>query len=643
MLIPLAGLATGILLSVAGAPLWLCIVLLATAILFYLILSNVSRDPVRSFTRNPLHHVWIYIAFAAVGIFCHDINRPLELEGRRIDSIIAVRGHISGISQTTSGDKALVDVYALVDSAGIQQPVDNMRIILRSDILSASTDDDILVQGSLMPIEDSDNYFGSGYASNMRRKGILYRMDCESEDMTVTGHNRTYAGMASQVRDRLEAAVEHTHLKKSTQNFLITVLLGDRAYLDRNTRDLFADAGISHMLALSGMHVAIISAILLWLLFPMNFFGLYRYRILVSTCLLLFYAFITGWSPSTVRATLMAMSVMACMFMERKNSAWNALLTATFVILLINPAAILDVGLQLSFMCVASLIFFVNPLNPIDHHEHHYIYRIYSTLLTTLVATVATWCLVAYCFSMVPVMFLPANILALPLLPAYLVMAIIYLALSAAGLEIGVLGNILDSALDALYSFLNWLSGDGTALTYTPTTATLILWLIFIALAAWLLNGDRPRWKKWTCAAAGCALVVSVPIQADAGREDAFIIQRGTYGVTLLSRHDGTETMLPMANGALSRCTLAGKDIVVADIPTSGLSADSCIYCDILVIGGGNREDLSEIMEFIRPGEIVIHPSVRRKREKTLINDAVAAGIPVHSIRNSGAYRHAAR
>lgn len=643
MLIPLTGLVSGILLSTAGAPLWVAILLLGAAVLFYLFLSSVSRDPVKSFTRNPYHHVWIFLAFAAVGIFDRDINSPCELADDRLTDIIAIRGHINGVSHTTSGDKAIVEVSALVDSAGRQESVDNMRIILRSEILSAVTDDDILVLGKLNKITDSDNYFNTGYARSQYRKGIYYQIDCNEGDIDVTGHTRTFTGVASSIRDRLEAAIEHTHLNKTTQNFLITVLLGDRAYLDRDTRDLFADAGISHMLALSGMHVAIISGILLWILFPMNFLGLYRYRILVSTILLLFYAFITGWAPSTVRATLMAMSVMVCMFMERKNSAWNALLTATFVILLISPGAVLDVGLQLSFMCVAALIFFVNPLNPIDHHEHHYIYAIYTAVLTTLVATVATWCLVAYSFGMVPVMFLPANILVLPLLPAYLVTAIIYLALSGFGLEIEILGYILDRALNGLYSILDWMSGEGTAINYSPTTLTLILWMVFLILAAWWLNGNRRRWKKWSCILLGCALVVSVPIQADADREDAFIIQRGIYEVTLLSRVNGKENTVSMQNRALSRCTLAGKDIIIADGPSHGMSVDTCLTCDILVIGGGNREELEEITKRIRPQEIVIHASVRRKREAALISEAKAASIPAHSIRREGAYRYPAR
>lgn len=180
------------------------------------------------------------------------------------------------------------------------------------------------------------------------------------------------------------------------------------------------------MLALSGMHVSIIAGIILWLLFPFNLFGIYKWRYIATLPILWGYTLVTGLSPSTVRAAIMLTVVMTCILTERKNSAWNALLLAVFIIILFNPDSLYDIGLQLSFICVASLIFFAGPLNPIDQHKHNILYDIVSAILVTLSATAASWVLSSYYFGIFPILFIPANLIVLPLLPIYVVLHLFF-------------------------------------------------------------------------------------------------------------------------------------------------------------------------------------------------------------------------
>ena len=144
---------------------------------------------------------------------------------------------------------------------GNAMPAVNLKIRLYSDAIGACVDDDVIIPLHLEPIEDSPDIFSKGYASAMRSKGICYSTRCAGNEISVYGHTSTFTGMALDLRDQIEGFIEKTPLDRATINFLITILLGDRAFLDRETRELFADAGVSHILALSGMHVAIISEI----------------------------------------------------------------------------------------------------------------------------------------------------------------------------------------------------------------------------------------------------------------------------------------------------------------------------------------------------------------------------------------------
>ena len=639
MLVPLAGMISGILAGTAGVGLWTGLSLILASCGLYLLLIHLTRNPVKSFTRNKYHYAWIMILFAGIGTITYDLNRPWQTE--HPDKFIYARGKVLDVAQSTTGDRATIAISTLWDDKGMPVNVDNMTLLVRSDAMTARPDDEVELPLKMQPIVDSENYFTSGYASAMNRKGIYYNTRCEGSEIKVTGHKMTPHGAALLARDNIEAFIEKTPLHKDTQNFLITILLGDRAYLDSSTRDLFSDAGISHILALSGMHVAIIAGIIMWLLFPINFFGMYRYRLLISTLLLLGYAFLTGWAPSTVRATLMAMAIMICLFLERKNSAWNALLLATAIILLFSPSALFDVGLQLSFLCVASLIFFVNPLNPITGQGHRSLYNVCRAILATLTATLGTWCVVAWYFGIVPVAFLPANLITLPLLPAYIVTAIVYLAATMCGIHLTWLATLLDLGPVCLKNMLTWLSGEGgSALNFSPSPVAVCLWLLFAASLAILLNSKKTRIKKLLCVMAGCAFLLSVAPAVNAAEEEAFIIRKGNGGVSVLSRMNRKDTILQMPRQQVTGCTIAHKYIVIGDCTVEHMTTDPAMTCDILVIAGGIREELPEILERIHPDRIVIHPSVRKVRETRLMSAADSLAIPCHSIRLHGAFRY---
>lgn len=658
MLMPLTGVVSGILLACGGASLWSALLLISCGVAIYILLTYKLSDPVKSYSLNKCHHVWILVIFGGIGIMSYDLDRPYILKNDPGEYTYAY-GRITDIRHTTSGDRAVVSVITLTDKSGNVCRTENMKLQLRSDAMGAVIGDNVLFPVHLSRIKDPDNYFTTGYAARMNNKGIYYETRCNGKEIITTGHSASIGSFAAHCRDRIEASIEKCALKKETRYFLITILLGDRAYLDPHTRDLFADAGISHILALSGMHVAIIGGIFLWLLFPINFMGLYRYRLLLSALLLVIYALLTGFAPSTVRATLMMATMVTCVFMERKNSAWNALLLSTFIILLVSPAALFDPGMQLSFICVASLIFFVRPLTPVGRRNYPMLYRVYTLVISSVVATAGTWCLCARYFGSVPILFLPANILTLPLLPGYLVIAVVYLFLDVTGIaslpyvkEIAeTTGFILDYGYYALERSLAILTSDGTsALEFSPTLLTTILWFVFLGVAALCLNEKKNNYIKWGCGALALAFAVSVATEAKADANEAFIIQKDIRTVSVLYRQHGrrSEKTVSFKRKTVSSCRMADKHIINVDCQVNTESGQYTVTsgsgdCDILLLSGGIRQSLQDILKTVSTSEVVIHPTVRKKREAKLIAEADSLGIPCHSIRRDGPYRYIKR
>ena len=139
---------------------------------------------------------------------------------------------------------------------------------------------------------------------------------------------------------------------EETAGFLTAILTGDRTLLPRQAGNDLSESGVYHITAVSGMHCGFLAAAVAFLV------GWHRRRLL-AVCtipLLVFYALMTGGSPSVVRACVMLSLLLAAPLFRRENDGPTSLLTALMLILLHNPFAAASVGLQLSFGAVAGIL-----------------------------------------------------------------------------------------------------------------------------------------------------------------------------------------------------------------------------------------------------------------------------------------------
>lgn len=650
MAIPALAFIAGILCTYSGAGIWAGIAALVLAAVVYIMLTIYSRDPVRGFRVRGYQGVWVALLFAGLGATDAQINLPYTRANDDFSGCVMAIGRIRSVSTPAYGDRCIVHVSELTDADGKRHRCLNFDALIQSDALTKATDDIVAFPARFTRITDSPNSLRTGYAERMARKGILYRVDLPDESIQLTGHSQSMTGISERCRRAVESGIEKTALERDTRFLLITLLLGDRSYLDEDTRTLFADAGVSHILALSGMHVGIIAAIFLVILFPLNFRGWYKQRIFLTALLLFVYAFLTGWAPSTVRACIMAATTACALLLERKNSGWNSLFLAIFIILLVTPGAIYDIGLQLSFICVASLIAFMRPLNPIDQHFHPRTYRIAGALLISIVATGASWAVTAAYFGQFPLMFLPANLLTVPLLPVYLGAAILYLCLHSAGIEPALLGNLLDKGYDGIRSLLGLMTDGGAATVQINVgTMTVVLWTGAVALLAWAVNSRkgetdiskkfisrrirtyRMHWPWITAGAMMLAAIIAIPLGAD-GSEEA-LVTSGRNGVTVKTMVSGEEQTLKFAPGKVSSITMADKKLIAIDCNAEALKEGRTEMCDYLILTSSYRKTIADLKGKVEADTILLHSSMRRKREARLLHESDSLGQPCLPLR----------
>ncbi|MBT3208288.1 MAG: ComEC family competence protein [Bacteroidetes bacterium] len=239
---------------------------------------------------------------------------------------------------------------------------------------------------------------------------------------------------------------------------LSAITLGYREKLDAETKQVFSASGAMHILAVSGLHIGIVYFIFSYLL---KFLEKFKKGIIIKSCLLIillaYYAYLTGLSPSVIRATIMFIFIILGKLINRQSNIYNILSISAFFMLLYNPYYILNVGFQLSYVAVAGIVFIQPKLYNLVKIKYWVFQKIYALITVAIAAQIATAPIGLFYFHQFPNYFLITNILAIPL--AFLIMyfAISLLAFSFSETIANFLAGILHQIVKYLNNSLNYI------------------------------------------------------------------------------------------------------------------------------------------------------------------------------------------
>lgn len=642
-LLPLIGLIAGIVAAdYVNGPLWSALPILG-ALLVYLILLKKSAIPTRAMRLNNRHSVWIIMLFAGIGMITQWIHSPQEIQDNDVTRYIAIYGEVSDIRTASTGDVLVIDATQLYDKGGNATDCRNVKVTVKTDGYTANKGDLLFIPCSISPISDNGNYRSTGHVDRMRRKGILYSAYAESDCIKRQGHAGSLASSAYEWRDRTEIVLEKSSLNRETCEFIISILLGDRSFLDNEVRVTFNNAGVAHVLALSGMHVAIIMGIILFILYPLKAIGMHRTRYWLAVAIIWIFAYFTGFANSTIRACIMTTFLILAMSLQRKNASSNALLASAFVILLMQPSAIYDVGMQLSFLCVACVLAFAGPLNTVNQHLHPRLHSLNASILVSLVATLGTWVVVSYYFKRIPLLFLPVNFLMLPLLPIYLSLALIYTALCLCGIDLIFIAKMLDAGYGLFMTIAEKISAFGSAtVEFQATLPMVVIWLVGVLVIGYAIR-QRHKCAAWiTEAGLFTASLAVIPLMTKEVN-NCMIFQKKYSDISMALYDSDKETVTSFPRNAISRIRFKDNDIISLDCINHLDTIATMLMKDrsrkkYLILGSGfKNKKISDIPGLDGIEKIILHPSLRKKKENEFLQEALDSGInKLHSLRLDG-------
>lgn len=302
---------------------------------------------------------------------------------------------------------------------------------------------------------------------------------------------------------------------QDVQAVVSALTIGEKTDLTPELKAMYSAAGVSHVLALSGLHVGILSCILLWLFYPLTYLKHGR-KILpfLVVCLLWFFAFISGLSSSVVRAVVMySLYTFASFCSEERFSGMHSLVLAAFLMLIYNPFFLFDISFQLSFTAVFSILAFYPLFSRWLCIKNCVLRYVWNTLSLSVSAQLGTLPFILYYFGSFPTYFLLANLVVVILAGGILMLTLVALCVASVPMVGSTVMTLLEWCTSVLNESTRWVQQlDGSQITsiYLSSSQACLLTAVIICFYLCWASGIHRKASDWIRLLMVCNLFVVV-------------------------------------------------------------------------------------------------------------------------------------
>jgi ComEC/Rec2-related protein len=277
------------------------------------------------------------------------------------------------------------------------------------------------------------------------------------------------------------------------------LLIGYTQDLDKDLVQAYSNTGVVHIIAISGMHLALIYLMLVWIFNKMPLIKRSKIMkiILILSCLWLF-TLLTGGAASILRAAVMFSCIHIGRSFNRRTSIYNSLAASAFLLLCFDPYFLWDVGFQLSYLAVLSIVIFQKPLYHLLYFKNKWKDKLWALITVSLAAQILTFPVCLYYFHQFPTVFLFTNILLVPLSSIILFVEIGLVALAWIPYVSTLTGKLTWCLVWLMNKIILWFNDlpfavwDGIALSLS---STILLYAFVFSIGYWLLNKNKSAFR----------------------------------------------------------------------------------------------------------------------------------------------------
>lgn len=438
-------------------------------------------------------------------------------------------------------------------------------------------------------LKDSENFvFNSNISKNIFLKGKV------ASRVRVVKHNSFFAEILK-LKDYFSSNV-NLYVKEPYNFFVNGIIFGDISKAPYKFKRIIKRCGISHVFAVSGLHITILSIFIVLFLKFLRCPGLFSFIFLFL--FLLIYSFMVGFTPSVLRACFMNFVVYFFMFFNKKISVLNALFFAAFIILLIWPMAVLGLSFLLSFSAVIGIVLFKDKIKNLIlrkiETDNEIIIFLVESFSTSVSAMFLTSIFLMFVFRKISIVAPFVNLFVVPFLPILYVFSLFVAIFGFFSKEVAsFFGSFCEGVFGVIFSLLSFVSkfpfcyfsvsGFFIKFTTLGISTLIFIYLFFLNSRKIIIN------KRFLCF---LALMFFIPLGVNffVTRDMARIyVFKKPYGVNSVIKFKGKTVVINSGQGNWAQSEL------VEFLEEKGIKS-----VDILILNVKNKDSVKGDCNFLK-------------------------------------------
>jgi competence protein ComEC len=307
-------------------------------------------------------------------------------------------------------NKVIIETKWIVQNGLKTAHSERILVYLQNEGLSFYGGTELLIKGEINPIKNKNNPGEFDAETYWLSKGIRRMAFLTEEQIHLLPQTSAASILNSKKLNHRLGQQFDQHLPNEEAALARALILGDKSNLDHETIQAFGNAGAMHVLAVSGLHVGLIMQLLLYLFgrFP-KYISKYK-ALWLTFALMVFYAFLTGFSSSVCRAVWMFGLLAYAQTSDRSHNKINLLFASAFILLIWNPLNLLDIGFQLSYAAMIGILTLYRPIEKCIFFKSKVLQKAWQGTAVGIAATILTLPLTSYYFHQFPNYFILSNL-----------------------------------------------------------------------------------------------------------------------------------------------------------------------------------------------------------------------------------------
>ncbi len=565
-----------------------------------------------------------------------------------------------------------IKLLSIYEDGKLSDSQGNAIAYVQKDSLSAKLiiGDKMMIMTEFQKPLGAVNPDGFDYAAYLKRQGFAATCYLSSGSWQKTDQNTAFSirQVSDQSRKNLLQIYRSFHIEGDEFAVLAALTLGFTDALQPDLRDSYSATGAMHILSVSGLHVGIVYVVIAFLLgFLQKSEGRRLLRIILILIFLWTYAFLTGLSPSVIRSTLMFTFVAIGTSLDRKSHIYNTIFLSAFFMLLYNPNYLFDVGFQLSYAAVLSIVFFQRSLSGLVPVQTKPMRWLRDLIAVSVAAQLGTMPFTLYYFHQFPNYFLLTNIIAIPLSTIVIYLAMVLLAVSFIPYLSVAVAFLLKWSVWLLNFLIEWIENLPYAISVMSFD---FRQLIFILLALFCISYYFYS-KKFTPLILGffallmvSALALKMKYETLNSRKmivysgqkhthvnfidrnknyvfttdstELFKIAKSYWRIHSLQKPEYLVENKWFADGFV---LFGGKRMLIANEEYwKSKSLSMPLKIDYLIIGNNIKPKIKQLLENVNPAKIIVDNSISAWYTETIRQACIEKNIRFYSVAEYGAF-----